>query len=268
MAESAPPPPSPAALQPISTVIIALNEEQRLGRCVRSCLPFSDEVLVVDGGSTDGTQKVAAELGCRVIGNPWPGYAAQRNLGAAAAAHDWIFLIDSDEVADEELARAIAELRRGGMGDRRAYSLQRVNGFMGAWLTESPELKVRLYDRRRATIVPAPVHEGVDVPVGATETLPGRIWHLSKLDLSEANRALNHYTSLEADLAARERPTRTWRLLLRPLLRFGQRYVLQRAFRHGWKGLFLALHWGYWELLREMKVYEHHHPPSGRSHFD
>jgi hypothetical protein len=49
---------------------------------------------------------------------------------------------------------------------------------------------------------------------------------------------------------------RVWRLFLRPLLRFGQRYFLQRSFRHGWRGLFFAFDWAYWELLREMKVHE------------
>lgn len=259
------PAPQPNVPYPISTVIIARNEVGRLERCVRSCLPFSDEVLVVDGGSSDGTRELAVSLGCRVIANEWAGYAPQRNFGADAAANDWIFSIDCDEAADQQLAGALDDMRRSRTGEGPAYSVRRINSFMGAWLTESPEIKVRLYDRRRLAFTGSPVHELVDIPVSDTAVLPGHLWHESYTDLDDATWRLNLYTSLEADTTASSRKMRAWRLFLRPVLRFGQRYVLQRAFRHGWRGLFLAFHWAYWELLREMKVYERRHLGRGRS---
>jgi glycosyltransferase involved in cell wall biosynthesis len=259
------PPPEPKVPYPISTVIIARNEVGRLERCVRSCLPFSDEVLVVDGGSTDGTRELAESLGCRVITNEWAGYAPQRNFGADAAANDWIFSIDCDEAADEKLVQSLIRLRRSGAGDRAAYSIRRINSFMGAWLTASIEVKVRLYDRRRLAFTPTPVHELVDIPVAETEVLAGHIWHENHTDLDDATRRLNLYTSLEADVDAGRREMRAWRLFLRPVLRFFRRYFLQRSFRHGWRGLFLAFHFAYWELLREMKVYERRRLRGGRS---
>lgn len=241
----------------ISTVIITHNEEEQLERCVRSCLPFSDEVLVVDSHSTDATRALAQSLGCRVIENQWPGYSAQRNFGAARASHDWVFSIDADEHTDVDLQEAISTLRRSAAPVGTAFSIHRVNSFMGAWLMESPESIVRLYDRRLTGYREAIVHEVVDVPVGKTQTLPGRVWHETHTDLEDATRRLDLYTSLEAEREARRRDMRPWRLFLRPMLRFGHRYVLQRAFRHGWRGLFFAFHWTYWELLREMKIYEH-----------
>lgn len=248
---------TPDVLCPISTVIITHNEEERLERCVGSCLPFSDEVLVVDSHSTDATRDLAERLGCRVIQNEWPGYSAQRNLGAREASHDWIFSIDADEQADASLREALGEVRRSPSPSRPALSVHRINSFMRAWLTESPEVIVRFYDRRRACYADALVHEMVDVPPDATDTLPGYVWHENHTDLEDATRRLDLYTSLEAEREAGRRNMEVWRLFLRPVLRFGHRYVLQRAFRHGWRGLFFAFHWTYWELLREMKVYEH-----------
>lgn len=239
----------------ISTVIIAQNEEHRLGRCVEACLPFSDEVLVVDGGSDDGTRELARRLGCRVVENEWPGYSAQRNFGARAATHDWIFSVDADEIVDTDLRGALNDLRESGFGDRRAYAIRRVNNFLGAWLTESPERKVRLYDRRRAGFTDEIVHEEVNVPPRRVPVLSGRIWHADHATLRGLTRNLNYYTSLEVDWTGHTR-MRAWRLVFRPPLRFLQRYLLQRSFRHGWRGLFYACHWAYWELLREMKVYE------------
>lgn len=240
----------------ISTVIICRDEAERLERCVRSVQPFSDEVLVVDSGSTDGTPELADSLGCRVIANEWPGYAAQRNFGANAAAHDWIFTIDSDEAVDSELARAIEELPDEGARAEAGCSVRRINRFMGEWLPGGAELKVRLYDRRRASFQDAVVHELVDVRVESAARLPGTLWHDSHRNLDDATRRLNLYTSLEAEIAARERPMRPWRIFARPLLRFGHRFVWERSYRHGWAGFFYALHWSYWELLREMKVFE------------
>jgi glycosyltransferase involved in cell wall biosynthesis len=245
----------------ISTVIIVRDEEERLERCVRPCLAFSDEVLVVDGGSTDGTRELAERLGCRVVEHEWPGYARQRNLGAESASYDWIFSVDADEVVDDELARAVGRLRDAGAGDGAAFSVRRVNRFLGEWFPESAERKVRLYDRRRAAFTERVVHEVVDVPVRSADVLPGCLMHESHDDLADATRRLNLYTSLEADAAATERGMSAWRLFLRPLMRFGHRYVLQRSFRHGWRGLFLAFNWAYWELLREMKVFERRRGP-------
>ena len=241
----------------ISTVIIAQDEEELLERCVRPCLEFSDEVLVVDGGSRDRTRLVAEALGCRVIENAWPGYSAQRNLGAREAAHDWIFSVDPDETVDEELARALAKFRETGPANGQvAYSVDRINSFMRRWFPESSERKVRLYDRRAAEFTDAIVHEVVNVPTERTEPQPGHVWHDSWRDLGEIARRIDTYTSLEADREAARRPMRLWRLLLRPPLRFGHRYQIQRGYRHGWRGLFFALSWVWWELLREMKVYE------------
>ena len=240
----------------ISTVIIAQNEANRLERCVRSCLPFSAEVLIVDGGSTDATRQVAESLGCRVIDNPWPGYAAQRNLGAREAMFDWIFSVDPDETVDEELRRALGSLRETGRPSASAYGVRRVNSFMGKWFAARPEKKVRLYDRRQATFTESVVHEVVNLPVADATLLPGHVWHDSHGDLEDATTRLNRYTSLEADAAVEQRGFSVWRLLLRPVFRFGHRYVLERSFRQGWRGLFLSFNWAYWELLREMKVYE------------
>jgi glycosyltransferase involved in cell wall biosynthesis len=239
-------------LNPISTVIIALNEEERLEGCVRPCLAFSDEVVVVDCGSRDGTRAVAERLGCRVIDHPWPGYGPQRNLGAEHATHDWIFSVDPDETPDDVLVQAIADAPADGAV---AYSVRRVNEFLGEPLTHGSEVKVRLYDRRRARFTDRPVHEVVTVPAAETSELPGVLFHQHPATLADELGRLYLYTSLEADLAVATRGPRLWRLLLRPPLRFGHRYVLQGGILHGWRGFLHACYWAYWELVREVKVY-------------
>lgn len=80
----------------IAATLITLNEEANLPRALAS-LGVCDEVVVVDSGSTDRTLDIARGAGAKTIENPWPGYAAQKNLAAEVAASDWILALDADE---------------------------------------------------------------------------------------------------------------------------------------------------------------------------
>ena len=240
----------------ITTVLITQNEADRIERCVEACRPFSDEILVVDGGSDDGTVAAAQRLGCRVLENPWPGYAAQRTFGARHAAHDWIFWIDADEVVDPQLAVRLREFADGPPSPHAGASMLRVNHFMGRWLTGGAEVKVRLYHRERCSVTPVPVHESVTCD-GSVIHLPGVIWHFNFRSLKASMADVNRYTSLEAERTAAVRGPQAWRFLVRPLLRFVQRYLGFRAYRLGWGGLVYAVQWAHWEFMREAKVLEH-----------
>jgi len=82
---------------PISAVIIAQDDEIRISKAIQSCRLFADEVVVIDGGSKDGTVALSQSLNCRVYVNPWPGYAKQREFGVERAVHDWVFLRGRNE---------------------------------------------------------------------------------------------------------------------------------------------------------------------------
>jgi glycosyltransferase involved in cell wall biosynthesis len=91
----------------LSVVIIARNEAARIERCIAS-VRWADEVVVLDGGSTDATVELARALGARVeVATDWPGFGAQKNRALALATGDWILSLDADEWVDENLASAI-----------------------------------------------------------------------------------------------------------------------------------------------------------------
>src|SRR5262245_4741060 len=100
---------------PISGCVIAYQEEDRIGDCVRS-LSFCSEVVVVDSGSSDRTREVAAALGARVLVNaPFPGHREQKQRAVAAAVHDWVLCLDADERVTPELRDRVEVLRRSGL---------------------------------------------------------------------------------------------------------------------------------------------------------
>ena len=97
----------------ISAAIITYNEERNIARAIES-LRCCEEVVVVDGGSSDRTVEIAGKFGARVVENPWPGYAAQKNYAATQASHDWILSIDADEALSEMLEAEIWQLKKNG----------------------------------------------------------------------------------------------------------------------------------------------------------
>jgi len=81
----------------ISAVIITKNEIDRIEECIQSILPLTDDIIVVDSGSIDGTQEKAKNLGAKVFDVEWKGFGPTKNYGHTKAKYDWIISIDADE---------------------------------------------------------------------------------------------------------------------------------------------------------------------------
>lgn len=187
---------------PLSAVLITYNEEDRLPDALRS-VHFCDEVLVVDAGSTDRTRAVAEEAGARVIVNaPWPGFLAQRQLAAAAATHDWILAVDSDERVSLPLRDEIDALRARGF-DAAGYYVPRVTHYLGRWIRATdwyPDLQLRLFDRRRGRWQGGLVHESVRVD-GRPGRLRHELQHHSYRSADEHLHRIHEYARLWAEQA-------------------------------------------------------------------
>jgi glycosyltransferase involved in cell wall biosynthesis len=98
----------------LTLCMIARDEEETIGRTLKSALAVVDEVVVVDTGSTDNTRLIVEGYGARVIDFPWcEDFSAARNAGLAAAYGDWILILDADEVLESirpiEMGRLLAD---------------------------------------------------------------------------------------------------------------------------------------------------------------
>src|SRR5208282_2682631 len=96
-------------MPPLTAILIAHNEEQDLPRALASLQGVSDEIVLVDSGSTDRTLEIARQFGARVFTRPFAGFAEQKNYAAAQAANDWILSIDCDEALSPELRQSLLE---------------------------------------------------------------------------------------------------------------------------------------------------------------
>src|SRR5882672_9743760 len=118
----------------ITATIITLNEADHI-REACAAVAWADEILVVDSGSTDDTRQIAADCGARVLTNPWPGFAKQKQFAVDVAANDWIFSLDADERISPELQASIDQVRRRDESQLAGgYRVARRAFYMNRWI--------------------------------------------------------------------------------------------------------------------------------------
>tara|TARA_R110002072_G_scaffold174303_4_gene329482 strand:- start:97022 stop:99490 length:2469 start_codon:yes stop_codon:yes gene_type:complete len=101
-AVAAPPAPWAGRDPKITLCMIARDEEQFLGECLRHAQGAFDELVLVDTGSTDRTIEIAESFGAKVLHRAWDDdFSAPRNFGLQSATGDWILVLDADEIIHE-----------------------------------------------------------------------------------------------------------------------------------------------------------------------
>lgn len=245
---------------PISGCVISYQEADRIADCVRS-LSFCDEVIVVDSGSTDGTDRIAAELGARVVTNtPFPGHVEQKRIAVQQARHDLVFCLDADERATPELQARVRDLRDAGAVPV-ACEMPRRNWYLGKVMRRGlfwPDRKIRLFDRRHAQWGGVNPHDRVELQAGIEVVrIEAAIEHLSYRDFGHHRRTIDAFTRIAAQaMATAGRRAGVFDLLLRPPAVFFKSLVLKRGFLDGWRGGVVAAmaaytDWKkYWRLWR------------------
>ena len=93
--------------RPISLCVITQNEADRIRDCLASAAPFCDDLVVVDGGSTDDTVATAQAAGARVLTRAFDGFRSQKAFAVAQARNEWVLCLDADERVGADLRAAI-----------------------------------------------------------------------------------------------------------------------------------------------------------------
>jgi glycosyltransferase involved in cell wall biosynthesis len=267
----------------IAVVVCAQDEELNLRTCLDS-LTFADAVFVVDGGSTDTTAEIAAELGATVVRHPWSGYAVQKNwaLDSLPIKTRWILFLDADERVTPRLAEEILAVTSSPNGKDAGYYVARKLIFMGRWLRHTywyPDFNLRLFKLGSGRFEDRLVHERV-VLNGSAGYLRNDLIHEDHRPIAAYVARLNRYSTLEAeemfglndsqvrlrvpssfrgDWAARRRALkeRVWyRMPFRAAIRLAWTMIVRLGFLDGRAGLiFTVLACGN-EWLATAKVYE------------
>jgi hypothetical protein len=225
----------------ISACLIVQDERERLPGALAS-LDFCDEMIVVDGGSSDDTVELARAAGATVIENRWPGFAAQRNVAIDAAGGDWILEIDADERVSPRLRASIEALLGADASNLDMAVCALRNRFLGGPLGRSakyPAYRSRLFRRGAYRHDESRmVHEGIE-PHSRPFVLDGDLEHELAATPREALLDAWRYARLESSHL--QRPTRPSAYLtgiaLRPAAKLVYRTILEGGWRDGWRGM-------------------------------
>ena len=273
---------------PVSILIPIRNEAGNLPRCLAS-VAWAGEIIVVDSQSTDGSQKIADDLGARVVQFAFSGiWPKKKNwaLENLPFKHAWVFILDADEVLPPSAAEEFRRIVTAPEPALAGYWINRRFRFMGRWLRHAyyPNWNLRLFQHRLGRYEKLTdtdtqsgdneVHEHVVVQ-GATGHLACEMDHYAFPSVEVFVEKHNRYSNWEARVALdrhlsgsggtlqkgsvslrRALKQLSHRLPCRGLLRFLFVYVWQRGFLDGREGFYFARLHGFYEFLSAAKTYE------------
>lgn len=244
----------------ISAVIIARDEEAKIGNAIRSVL-WADEVLVVDSGSVDETRSIAESLGARVIQQEWLGFGGQKQFAVDLAQNDFILSLDADEAVSDRLAEEIRSVLRSGDA-LDAYYIPRLAFYLGRPIRHCgwyPDRQLRLFDRTKGEWSRSKVHESVILgPDARVGSLKHDLLHYSIDSISQhAEMIHSRYAPLSAEQMHQDRvKTSIAKIGMLPIWTFFYTYVLRLGVLDGLAGLAISGFASYNVFLKHLLLYE------------
>lgn len=263
-----------------SILILTHNEETNLPECLSS-IPWCDDIVILDSGSTDHTAEIARRTGCRVFVRPFDDFAAQRNYGIRNIAyrHKWVFHLDADERFTECLRR---ECEAAVISDKHSgYMVPSKLILWGKWLKHAATYPVYQMRFHKIGEMSFKQYGHGQRETGATRSIgvfrePYEHHSFGK-GLTEWWDRHNRYSSQEAsetlarcaepikwrdifccDKLRRRRALKTLSFHLpgRSLWKFFYLYIMRMGIMDGWPGMAYCLMHGIYEQMISLKVYE------------
>lgn len=243
----------------LSVVIITRNEEHNIHDCIHSAQLLSNDIIVVDSGSTDDTINIARNAGARVIEQEWKGYGCARNLGASKAVNDWIISLDADERITPLLA---GKIKSQTLQRNLIYRFKREN-FIGlkkiCFGTAGNDKVTRVYNRLDTSWDLTVVHEKLvgDCSVARIE---GTLQHFSMKDLYDYREKSILYARLSAQkYYAQGKQAGFIKRFISPIFNSVKSYIFQLGFLDGSTGFHMAraiahYTWLKYEFLHQLQA--------------
>lgn len=227
----------------LSVVIITLNEERNIGRCLQSVEGIADDVVVVDSGSSDRTETICLEHRGRFISHPWLGFAETKNFANAQAKYPLILSLDADEALSEKLKASVLAVK-AMESVNTAFSMNRLTNYCGKWIKHCwyPDTKIRLFNREHARWTGKVIHEKLTTDPGTgLKHLEGDILHYSYYSIAGHIAQANRFTDLTAEEAFREgKRSGMLRILFKPPVKFIRDYFFKLGFLDGYYGFIVC----------------------------
>jgi len=248
----------------ISAALATFNEEENIVDCLQSLKGFADEIVIVNGSSTDRTAELAKKLGAKVIKTTnKPMFHINKNLAIDNCTGDWIFLIDADERVTKELANEILEVVSKNPKEN-GFWVNRRNWFLGGFLTKGgayPDSVIRLFKKDKGRLGEISVHEQVTID-GEVGHLKNDLLHFADPSFARYLARADRYTGQTARELMKKNPGRgataiIYYMIVKPILSFGNIYFRHRGYVDGFRGFAWALFSAAHHFYAYVKYWEH-----------
>ncbi|MFH1173764.1 MAG: glycosyltransferase family 2 protein [archaeon] len=242
----------------ISVFILTKNCEETVRKTLES-VRWADEIIIVDGFSTDKTLEICKRYKAKIFQRKFEGFDKERNFGIAQCKYPWIFEIDADEYLTEELEQDIQDIVAHD-ADGDYFTIKRKDYYLRRHLTT---LKlIRLY-RQGVARYENPTHEQIIVKGRKGRCLNGHAEHMATDtdSIFDDLRKIEHETEKEVLNRFKNEDMGKLSLLVnmivRPVVLFFAWYVYKGFFRSGIPGLIFCLYNSFiYEFLIYVKYYE------------
>jgi len=263
------PKPLESAKIKLSVALATFNEEKCLSDCLGSVEGLADEIVVVDGSSTDKTAEIAKSFGAKVIvtDNKLL-FHLNKQQAIDECKGEWILQLDADEVVTPELAEEIKKVTNDHPPAGRptvddAYWAKRRKMFLGRWMKKGgqyPDPVIRLFRKGKASLPCESVHEQMEVD-GKVGWLENHLLHFPTPSFSVYITKDNRYSTLSAmEMREKKLPltlfTTMIYIIVVPLKIFFSIYIWHKGFLDGFPGFVFAFYSGLHQMTAYIKYWE------------
>lgn len=234
--------------QTISVVLATYNEEKNLSDCLESVKMLADEIIIVDGSSSDNTVEVAKLFSAKVfvVANQ-KNFHINKQKAIDKATKDWVLQLDADERVTPELKKEIESRITNHESRINGYWIPRKNWFLGRFLMKGgvyPDYTLRLYKKGKGRLPQVDVHEQAIVD-GEVGYLKNPLIHIADPSFSRYLKRFDRYTTFIARQLKEEKTGQNLFILLKylvalPLYWFVLQYGRHKGFLDGWQGFVFA----------------------------
>ena len=240
----------------VSAVMIVKNGVRTIRRTLESLREFED-VVVYDNGSTDGTLDIARDYpNVHLIEGNFDGFGTTKNRAASFAKHDWVLIIDSDEVVDEGLLNT---LQTKVLDSHTIYIVNFLAFYKDIQIKHcgwNNQKIRRLYNKSVTRFNDNAVHENIMDEGMKKEAIEGNMKHYSYMSISDFIIKLDRYSTLFATDNVGKKSSSPAKAFFNGLYSFFRTYILKRGFLDGYAGLIIAFSHFATNFYKYIKLYE------------
>ncbi len=242
--------------QRISAVIVARNEEKKIGNALSSLVGWVDEIVFFDMESSDDTVAIAKQFGATVFHiEQMAGQEPARPIAVSKATGDWVLMLDADELISPALRDRLLRLVKQDEADvanlpRQNYLFGRVMN--GAMMGPNDDRQIRFFKNGHVEVSPLlhaqPSWNPSSRLLQLTHPDDGAIIHFNYVNISQYLTKLDRYTWMEVNKPKNLQSYSLIQALLRAGHEFANRFFRFGGYRDGWRGLYISLSMSFYRL--------------------